>query len=122
MQRIAAIFGAALVLSACASLAQEDVPAVLVDPTDEVRAELHRAVTSALNTSEVTISPTALTRESGLAIERTPLRDRSGQRMTGRDFEKPEQFKLMKHGDDCVLVHVRTKSRYVLAGARCVAE
>lgn len=122
MRRVASILCAALGMSACASMAQQDVPAVLVDPTDDVRAEIHRAVTSALNTSEVTISPTALTRESGLAIERTPLRDSSGQRMTGRDFEKPEHFSLVKAGDKCVLVHVRTSERYELKGARCVAE
>jgi hypothetical protein len=114
-------FGAALLLSACASVAHEDAPAVLVDPTAESQAELARVVSSALGTSEVTISSSALTHDSALAIERTPLRDTTGQRVTGRDFEKPEHFKLVKSGTRCVLVHVSTAKRYELEHARCAA-
>jgi hypothetical protein len=116
------IVGAALFMSACASVAQQDTAAVLVDPTDESRAELARVVRDALNTTEVTISSSALTRDSVLVIERTPIRDAAGRRLTGRDLDKPEQFRLVKTGTRCVLIRMSTAERYELKSARCAAK
>jgi hypothetical protein len=67
-------------LTACASMAQEDVPALVVDPTSESRVEILRIVHSALNASNVTIAADALTQESVLVIERKPARDGRGTR------------------------------------------
>lgn len=122
MRSAIVVVGAALFMSACASVAQQDAAAVLVDPTDESRAELAHVVSGALNTTEVTISSGALTRESVLVIERTPIRNAAGRRLTGRDLDKPEQFRLVKSGTRCVLIHVRTSERYELEQARCVAK
>ena len=108
-------------MSACASVAPQDAAAVVVAPTDERRAELAHVVSGALNTTEVTISSGALTRESVLVIERTPIRDAAGRRLTGRDLDKPEQFRLVKSGARCVLIHVRTNERYELEHTHCAA-
>ena len=121
MRSAIVVVGAALFLSACASVAQQDTAAVLGDPTDESRAELARVVRGALHTTEVTISSSALTRDSVLVIERTPIRDAAGRRLTGRDLDKPEQFRLVKSGAQCVLIHVSTSERYELEHARCAA-
>ena len=99
-------------LSACAS-AQPDVPAVIDKPTKESRAELAQAVSSALNGASVTIADDALTRDSRLIIEKA-------HRLTGRDFDKPEHFRLVKSGEQCALVHERTDKRTRLASTTCV--
>ncbi len=108
-------------LSACASMAQQDVPALIVEPSSESRVEILRIVHSALNASNVTIAADALTHESVLVIERKPARDASGRRLSGRDYEKPERFQLVKRGSHCALIHARTNTRYELKDVECVA-
>jgi hypothetical protein len=108
-------------LTACASMAQQVVPALIVEPSAESRVEILRIVHSALNASNVTIAADALTRESVLVIERKPARDASGRRLSGRNYEKPERFQLVKSGSRCVLIHARTNTRYELQDVECVA-
>lgn len=113
---------APLLLSACATMAQEERPAVLVTSDAEVRTQIVLAVAAALGNANVTLAPDALTTQSVLAIERTPARDATGQRLSGRDYGRPEQFQLVKQGERCVLVHSGSQQRYELKGAQCVEE
>ena len=99
----------AQLLPACAA-AQPEVPAVIDTPTNESRAELAQAVSSALHGAPVTLADDALTRTSRLIIEK-PL--------TGRDLDKPEHFQLVKTGTRCVLIHERTGKRTTLPSTRC---
>ena len=105
-------------LSTCAS-AQPDVAAVIDKPTKESRAELAQAVSSALNGAPVTLADDALTRDSLLIIERVHPRDASGAPLSGRDFARPEHFRLVKAGEHCALVHERTGKRTTLASTTC---
>lgn len=98
-----------------------DVPAVLEQPTNATREELHKAVASIVGTT-VTLAPDALTRDTTLSIERTPLRDASGRRIEVRERTGPELFRLFKRGDQCVLIHERTKTETILKSSRCVAQ
>jgi len=101
-------------LWACASsFAQPDVPALIDKPTSESRAELARAVSSALNGAPVWLADDALTRDSLLIIEKPH---------TGRDLDKPEHFRLVKAGTQCTLVHERTGTRTTLASTTCVPK
>lgn len=100
-------------------MAQDDSSAVIIDSTDSVRAELVRVVGEALGHSDVLIAEDALTRESSLFIERRPARDATGQRLSGRDYDRPERFDLVKQGNKCVLVHASTQRRYELKDVRC---
>jgi hypothetical protein len=107
-------------LVACRAPArQPDVAAVLVDPTLQSRAQLANAVNQMLGVSSVTLADDALTRSSTLLMERSPARDPSGVRITGRDYGKPETFTLVKSGGDCVLVSGRDDRRIVLTDATC---
>lgn len=110
------------VVSGCASMAQPETPAVIVDPTAESRAELRKAITDALSRTDVTLADDALTQSSFLLIERRPARDPTGQRLSGRDLDKPETFQLMKDGERCTLVHERTSQRFSLEQAQCRSE
>jgi hypothetical protein len=113
----------AFLLSACASSqAQEGVPAVITNPTTESRAELLRAVSDALGGAAVTLADDALTSASSLTIDRTAARDAAGRRLNGRELGRPEQFHLLKQGNQCVLVHENSGKRQVLVSARCQPE
>jgi hypothetical protein len=109
---------AVLLLSTCAS-AQPDVAAVIDKPTKESRAELAQAVSSALNGAPVTLADDALTQDSLLIIQRAHPRDASGVPPSGRDFDKPEHFRLVKTGKHCALVHERTGKRTTLVSTTC---
>ena len=117
-----AVLGGVMVLAACASVAQRDTPAVLTAPSSATHAEVVEVVSAALNVATVTIAADALTRDSLLVIDRTVRRDQSGRRLQGRDFSKPEEFQLLRSGNRCVLVHVRTGARYKLASAGCKTQ
>jgi len=117
MRFIKALFlgGTLLLVTACKTGAvRAEVPAILVDPTIESRAELHQIVGSLLGGRTVTIADDALTTQSMLVIEPKYL--------TGRDLGKPDQFRLLLSGSDCVLVHLGSDARSKLSKASCAAE
>jgi hypothetical protein len=91
-------------------------------PTEAGRAELLRAVTIALNGTPVTLADDALTHESLLIIEHAHPRDAHGLPLNGRELGRPEQFRLVKSGSHCILVHQRTGKRYRLRSTTCDPE
>ena len=108
-------------LSTCAScFAQPEVPALIDKPTGESRAELAQAVSSALRGAPVRLADDALTRSSLLIVEKAHPRDASGVPLSGRDLDRPENFRLVKTGKRCALVHERTGKRTLLASTTCV--
>lgn len=122
--RAALIAAGVLAPPACMTLfAQQDVPAVLTQPTEQARAELLRAVSEALYGAPVTIAADALTRESVLTIERSAPRSVENRGATGRVVDAvPEQFRLVSNGSQCVLVHQADGKRTQLKAARCAAK
>lgn len=119
MRNAGGIVVACLFATACASMAQDAHPALIVDSSEHTRAELVRIVGAALGNADVLIANDALTRESSLFIERRPARDATGQRLSGRDYDKPERFDLVRQGSKCVLVQASTGTRYELKNVRC---
>lgn len=118
----AAALGSAVILAACASMAEEETSAVLTQPSSGTRAEIVEIVSTALNVPTVTIAADALTRDSLLVIERTPAHDAGGRRLQGRELAKPEQFQLLRSQNKCLLLHVRTGVRYDLTGNVCKGQ
>jgi hypothetical protein len=109
-------------LAGCGALpAQQEVAALISTPDAASRAELERTIREALNGAPLTLADDALTRESTLTIERARARDAQGAPLDGRDPGRPEHFRLLKVGSDCVLVHERSGQRFKLAHTRCVA-
>lgn len=111
-----------MVLTGCSSLpAQQEVPALITAPNPASRAELERVISSSLNGAPVTLADDALTRDSVLTIEPVRPRDAQGRPLDGRDPGRPEHFRLLQAGSDCVLVHERTGQRWKLTQSSCVA-
>ena len=92
---------------------------MITNPTAQSRAELVRVVSRALNGASVTIADDALTGDSTLIVERAARRDAQGLPLDGRETGRPEQFRLVKNGSRCVLVHERTGRRWTLASTSC---
>lgn len=107
---------AAALLASCASpgatrpVADEGVPAVLVDPTPQGRAALLQAVTDLVGTRPL-LADDALTRESTLILE--------PRHMEGRETRAPQKIRLVKLGEDCVLIHDGSGRRAVLVENQC---
>ena len=114
---------AASLPAACAvSMAQEEVPAIISHPTAQSRAELSRAVREMLENNNVMLADDALTTTSSLFIERTARRDAGGRQINGRELGRPDLFRLVKQGDDCILVHDNNDARRRLGAVSCEAD
>jgi len=104
---------------ACGTLrGQSPVPALLVSPSPNTRAELGRIVSEALH-SPVRLADDALVHDSVLIVDRTIPRDAAGIPIDGRVLGKPEHFRLVMHGPSCVVIHERTGKSWTLASATC---
>ncbi len=109
-----------LIAAACRTIPdQRDVPAVIVDPTAQTKAALSKAVSEALHGLPVKLADDALTKTDLLIIEREHPRDPAGHPLDGREREMPEQFQLVKSGDQCILIHRRTERRFSLMDVAC---
>lgn len=114
------VLGSCWLLASCAlSQAQPDAPAVITQPSAASRLELLTAVSAALKVANVTLAEDALTRSSTLIIERAHPRDASGRQLSGRDFDRPQHFQLVKNGRRCLLIHQESRQRTELKKTRC---
>ena len=117
------LVGCVLLVAGCQTLtAESNVLAVITNPTDASRAALYDALSEAFNYTEVTLADNALIQTSLLTIEVGAHRTIENPPLTGRVLDKPLQFRLVKNGDDCVLIDLRDQSRYTLENTTCVAE
>ena len=120
--RVCAQLAALLSVAACRTAqARPDVPALITEPTSQTRADLVQAVSAALGGATVTLSDDALTRDSTLVVERRRRLDPNGLPVNGRDLGRPETFRLVKNGADCVLVHENSGRRFALSQTACAA-
>lgn len=99
-----------------------DQPALIVNPTPESHAELERVVSDMLFGAEVTLSKDALTESSVLVVERARIRSLENPPLSGRDLGRPERFRLLTTGTECVLIHESNHARYELPETDCVPE
>jgi hypothetical protein len=115
--------GLALLAAACkTNSVHEERPALIVNPSAESRAELHRVVGDMLFDAEVTLADDALTDSSILIVERDRPRSLDNPPLSGRDLGQPERFQLVTTGKRCLLIHDSDTARHELLEAECVAE
>lgn len=122
----------ALLLTAalCATAACRHVPAsasepaLLVEPTPAVRAQLREALTEALGAAPAAVADDALTRSSVLVVDRAAQREGARRPLTGRtvDTATVHRFVLVVEDGGCVLTRPADGWRAPLGTAACVAE
>ena len=117
-----AVIAAAAALGGCQTMAaDEERPARVVDADEASRAALQAALKDALG-RDVLLADTAFTDSSRLVIEVSPPATMENPVPAGLELRDPLQFRLVKSGDDCILVSLQDDSRRVLADTRCEAE
>ncbi|MDZ7643429.1 MAG: hypothetical protein U5K76_03870 [Woeseiaceae bacterium] len=113
----------AALLAACSSAPlPAGTPAVIVNPDADSRRELQQVVSAALELPSVQLADDALTTTSVLTLEHAAPRGIDAPPATGRQLGRPERFRLLRDGPQCVLVHDRTGMRWLLLDTECTAE
>ncbi len=111
-------------LTACSSTslntAIPNVPARIVAVNNSSKAELQRIVANALNLSKVLLAGDALTHGNVLIIEQKRLLGiNTHSRKAINERAKPSVFRLVKSGDNCVLILQGTNKRWALKKTQC---
>jgi hypothetical protein len=109
-----------LALSACALSSAATTPAVIAAPDAASRATLQQTVAALLG-RPVMLAEDALVHATTLVVERTVARDPSGNRIEATERTGPETFRLVKRGDECLLVRDSTQTTATLPAVKCVA-
>lgn len=102
--------------------AGSDVPAVITEPDDASRAALRNTLAEIYDDRRITIADDALTTTSLLILEIGPPRTGAATDVGDRQTERPLRIRLVRNGDDCVLIDLRDDSRHALADTNCVPE
>lgn len=69
----------------------------------------------------MTLAHDALTRDSLLIVGRSQARDVRGVPLNGRELGRPQHFRLLLRGSQCVLLHVETGRSRALPHTTCRA-
>ena len=101
--------------------ADRGAAAIITHPTAASREDLELAVSRALGGMPVRLAADALTRDSLLIVGRAQARDARGLPLNGRELGRPQHFRLLRHGAQCVLLHLETGKSRVLAHTTCRA-
>lgn len=99
--------------------AAKGAPAIILHPTAASRADLERAVSQAFHGAPVRLADDALTRKDLLIVGRAQARDARGLPLNGRELGRPQHFRLLRRGSQCVLLHVETGRSRALAHTTC---
>ncbi len=106
-------------VAACQSHNQNSQSAALVNPSSETITELQRTMSTSLYGAPVTLSESAFTDGNVLTVETRARNSPDARLAGGRTMVRPEQFRLIAQGDDCLLEKLSTGERFQLRVARC---
>ena len=99
-----------------------DVPAVIDNPDADSRTALRATVNELFDGQDVLIADDALTKSSELTLEVGKRQSLEHQRINGRIVTEPMRIRLVRNGNDCLLIDPRDDSRHQLADTTCVPE
>jgi hypothetical protein len=120
MTRALLIVTLTMALIACESLPPEDdVPAVIDNPTRESHGELVAIVASTLGQPLVMISHDALTRTDLLIIEQKRIQHPKNEQDAKQQHETSARFRLVVNHSRCVLIYLQDNSRIRLNETSC---
>ncbi len=110
------LLSCAILVVGCQSLmAQTEHDALLnvgdAESVTHTQQELSATIAKMIKVSKLRLGTEELSKTSMLTVERSQLRDASGLLMQGLETEEPNVFKLVKRGDACFLIHLKTGKR-----------
>ena len=100
---------------------RQDQPAVIFDSSAQSRASVQKVVSDALG-MPVALADDVFADTSQLIIERQRHRNLNQGVLLGTDLSlRTEQFLLVINDQDCVLIRLATKARWLLPDVKCKA-
>ena len=112
-----------IMVTSCQALtANPDLPALIVQPNENSRAALQATLSGLFGGYEVRLAEDALTRSSLLTLAPGFQKAPGNPPATGRVLAEPYKFRLIKNGDNCILVDLRDATRHILADTTCIPE
>jgi hypothetical protein len=112
-----------MVISGCRTLAgAADMPALITDPDAGSRAALQATLSGLFGGIKIRLADDALTRSSLLTLTAGANSALADPAASGRVVTEPYRFRLVRNGDDCILIDLRDDSRHLLADTTCIAE
>ena len=112
-----------LLLAGCRSVSgAADMPALISQPDANSRAALQATLSGLFGGIEIRLADDALTRSSLLTLELGAQSARVDPAASGRVVSAPYRCRLVRNGDDCILIDLRDASRHRLADTACIAE
>jgi hypothetical protein len=114
---------ALLLLAGCQTItANDDQPAVIVQPSDASHAALKETLSAIFGGEDITLADDALTYSSMLSLENNMPNTEDSQAALGRVVTRPFSFQLIKNRQGCFLVDLRVGERHFLADTTCAPE
>lgn len=106
----------ALLMGGCQSVTAQSEQDALLSEGDansitRVQKELTETIGKMVQVSKLLLGPDELRKTSFLTVERSRKKDADGLIMQGLETEEPNVFKLVKRGDACFLIHLKTAKR-----------
>ena len=110
----------AVMTTGSAALASSEQSALLINPSEEARAELQRVISAALHGAPVRLAGDALTRDSVVTIDRVEPRTPDGTPFDGRQVgQRSQHFRLVRDGAHCFLIQQETGKHWSLHRVTC---
>lgn len=117
-------FFIALLLSACQSkVMQDDLPAIITNPSKDVKHEINQVISQLLNGIQVTIADDVFTQQDKINLVRKEHKNIENNPLVGNDLNRPEKiiFQLIINSQGCFIVRQNTQQRKQLFKAECRA-
>lgn len=112
-----------MIISGCRTLAgPADMPALITEPDASSRAALQTTLSELFGGIKIRLADDALTRSSLLILTTGANSALVDPAATGRIVTEPYRFRLVRSGDDCILIDLRDDSRHLLASTTCTPE
>jgi hypothetical protein len=112
-----------MVITGCRTLAgAADMPALITDPDASSRAALQATLSGLFGGIKIRLADDALTRSSMLTLATGANSALVDPAASGRVVTEPYRFRLVRNGDDCILIDLRDNSRHLLANVTCKPE
>jgi hypothetical protein len=93
--------------------------AVIVNPSAQAITELEKTISMSLYGVPVTLGADVFADGQVLTVETRNRNNPNARLATGRIMSRPEQFRLIARGDDCLLEKLSTGERFLLSVTRC---
>jgi hypothetical protein len=115
------ILASLLVNSCSATQPLEFLPALLVQPSEDNRIVLERAIGDLFNSQPIKLANGVFTQQSKVVIERRLAKDSRGNLLNGREIREADSVSLLTEDGQCYIRHDQTGNIKLVHRINCLA-